>query len=61
MTKLNICRHWISLIQLAGALFHSYEHRYVKTRYRGLAKSRAQLFTLFALGNLFLVLGLLLA
>ena len=27
----------------------------VKTRYRGLAKSRAQLFTLFALGNLFLV------
>ena len=28
---------------------------YVKTRYRGLAKNRAQLFTLFALGNLFLV------
>ena len=28
---------------------------YLKTRYRGLAKSRAQLFTLFALGNLFLV------
>jgi IS5 family transposase len=27
----------------------------VKTRYRGLAKNRAQLFTLFALGNLFLV------
>ena len=27
---------------------------YVKTRYRGLAKNRAQLFTLFALGNLFL-------
>ena len=26
-----------------------------KTRYRGLAKNRAQLFTLFALGNLFLV------
>lgn len=26
---------------------------YVKTRYRGLAKNRAQLFTLFALGNLF--------
>jgi transposase, IS5 family len=28
---------------------------YMKTRYRGLAKNRAQLFTLFALGNLFLV------
>ncbi len=28
---------------------------YVKTRYRGLAKNRAQFFTLFALGNLFLV------
>ena len=28
---------------------------YVKTRYRGLAKNRAQLFTLFSLGNLFLV------
>jgi transposase, IS5 family len=27
---------------------------YVKTHYRGLAKNRAQLFTLFALGNLFL-------
>jgi IS5 family transposase len=29
--------------------------RYLKTRYRGLAKNRAQLFTLFTLGNLFLV------
>ena len=28
---------------------------YVETRYRGLARNRAQLFTLFALGNLFLV------
>ena len=28
---------------------------YMKTRNRGLAKNRAQLFTLFALGNLFLV------
>lgn len=28
---------------------------YIKTRYRGLAKNRAQLFTLFALGNLFFV------
>jgi len=28
---------------------------YLKTRYRGLVKNRAQLFTLFALGNLFLV------
>lgn len=28
---------------------------YVKTRYRGLAKNRVQLFTLFALGNLFLM------
>ena len=28
---------------------------HVKTRYRGLAKNRAQLFTLFALDNLFLV------
>ena len=28
---------------------------HVKTRYHGLAKNRAQLFTLFALGNLFLV------
>ena len=26
---------------------------YIRTRYRGLAKNRAQLFTLFALGNLF--------
>ena len=34
---------------------------YVKTRYRGLAKNRAQLFTLFALGNLFLVRRKLLA
>lgn len=28
---------------------------HMKTCYRGLAKNRAQLFTLFALGNLFLV------
>ena len=28
---------------------------HLKTRYRGLAKNHAQLFTLFALGNLFLV------
>jgi transposase, IS5 family len=28
---------------------------HLKTRYRGLAKNRAQLFTLFALGNLFLM------
>ena len=28
---------------------------HVKTRYRGLARNRAQLFTLFALGNLFMV------
>ena len=28
---------------------------HVKTRYRGLAKNRANLFTLFALSNLFLV------
>ena len=28
---------------------------HVMTRYRGLAKNRAQLFTLFALGSLFLV------
>ena len=28
---------------------------HVKTRYRGLAKNRAQLFTLFALGNLFML------
>ena len=28
---------------------------YLKTRYRGLAKTRAQLFTLFAPGNLFLL------
>jgi IS5 family transposase len=34
---------------------------YMKTRYRGLAKNRAQLFTLFALGNLFLVRRRLLA
>ncbi len=34
---------------------------YVKTRYRGLANNRAQLFTLFALGNLFLVRRKLLA
>ena len=26
---------------------------HIKTRYRGLAKNRSQLFTLFALGNLF--------
>ena len=34
---------------------------HVKTRYRGLAKNRAHLFTLFALGNLFLVRQRLLA
>jgi transposase, IS5 family len=34
---------------------------HVRTRYRGLAKKRAQLFTLFALGNLFLVRRRLLA
>ncbi len=34
---------------------------YLKTRYRGLAKNRAQLFTLFAFGNLFLVRRRLLA
>lgn len=34
---------------------------YLKTRYFGLAKNRAQLFTLFALGNLFLVRRRLLA
>ena len=34
---------------------------HVKTRYRGLAKNRAQLFTLFALGNLFLVRRMLMA
>ena len=34
---------------------------HVKTRYRGLAKNRAQLFTMFALGNLFLVRRRLLA
>jgi IS5 family transposase len=34
---------------------------YLKTRYRGLAKNRAQLFTLFAPGNLFLVRRRLLA
>ena len=28
---------------------------HVKTRYRGVVKNRARLFTLFALGNLFLV------
>jgi len=28
---------------------------YIKTRYRGLAKNRSQLFSLFALGNLYLV------
>lgn len=33
----------------------------LKTRYRGLAKNRAQLFTLFARGNLFLVRRRLLA
>jgi len=34
---------------------------HVKTRYRGLAKNRVQHFTLFALGNLFLVRSRLLA
>lgn len=34
---------------------------HLKTRYRGLAKNRAQIFTLFALGNLFLVRRKLLA
>ena len=34
---------------------------YLKTRCRGLAKNRAQLFTMFALGNLFLVRRRLLA
>ncbi len=31
------------------------QFRHVKTRYRGIAKNRARLFTLFALGNLLLV------
>src|SRR6056297_1237336 len=31
------------------------QFEYIKTRYRSLAKDRAQLFTLFAIGNLFLV------
>ena len=34
---------------------------HVKIRYRGLAKNRAQLFTLFSLGRLFLVRRRLLA
>jgi IS5 family transposase len=34
---------------------------HMKTRYRGLTKSRAQIFTLFALGNLFLARRRLLA
>lgn len=34
---------------------------YMKTRYRGLARNRARIFTLSALGNLFLVRGKLLA
>jgi len=34
---------------------------HVKTRYRGPARNRARLFTLFALGNLFLVRRKLLA
>ena len=34
---------------------------YIRTRYRGLAKNRAQLFSLFALGNLYLVRRRLLA
>ena len=34
---------------------------YTRTRYRGLAKNRAHLFTLFALGNLFLIRRKLLA
>ena len=32
-----------------------YQFGHVKTRYRGLTRNRAQLFTLFALGNLFLL------
>ncbi len=37
--------------------FHIIKRQFghVKTRYRRLAKNRAQLFTLFSLGNLFLV------
>ena len=37
--------------------FHVVKRQFghMKTRYRGLAKNRAHLFTLFALGNLFLV------
>ena len=35
--------------------------KYVKVRYRGLAKNAAQLFSLFALANLFLVRKQLLA
>jgi hypothetical protein len=37
------------------------QFEYLKTRYRGLAKNRAQLFALFALGNMFLVRRRLLA
>jgi len=36
-----------------------FDHR--KTRYRGLARNRAHLFTLFTLGNLFIVRRRLLA
>jgi sigma54-dependent transcription regulator len=42
----------------AGARLEGVENvmfGHVKTRHRGHAKNRAQLFTLFALGNLFLV------
>ena len=41
--------------RLAPLRSRRYGRRNVKTRYRGLAKNRAQLFTIFALGNLFLV------
>ncbi|GGC16702.1 hypothetical protein GCM10011363_36480 [Marivita lacus] len=51
LAEMEVVVPWARLLTLVAL-------HYLKTRYRGLAKNRAQLFTLFtlfALGNLFVV------
>lgn len=61
--KLHPLDEWINRIiaKVRAKVEHPFDiikrqFSHVKTCYRGLAKNRAQLFTLFAFGNLFLVL-----
>ncbi len=48
LAEMEVVVPWARLLTLIAL-------HYLKTRDRGLAKNRAQLFTLFALGNLFVV------